>query len=232
MLLGGGVLLLIASVLVGKIVLPAIKNQGIPASLNKPFDLKSIKKRKADAVAASSVILPDASTVTEHLQNSDFEGAFEPAPPPIASQYAKITGHIAANWLDLSQFAIATVDYSQDKTFPEQGKSSQRIDIPALTTGEVIFAQPVRLTKGRTYRWTVWLRSSEPDTLVTASIRMRGSPYKYYGVTQAHVGLAWQQVQVTGKVTDSLYAYNFVLLEMKQPGVTIWVDAAHIQPVG
>jgi len=231
LLIGGGILLLIVGLIVGKIIIPSVKSQGIPASLAKPFDIKSIKKRKADAVAAASLILPDSSTVTDHLQNSDFEGPFHAAPAPIRAQRAKISGSIANGWLDLSHFSEATVAYAQEKSRPQEGQTCQRIEIRDLTVGQVIFAQPVNLAKGKTYRWTVWLRASSPDTLVTASIRMRGSPYKYYGVTQAHVGLDWQQFQVTGKITDSSYAYQFAMLEIKQPGVTVWMDSAHVEAV-
>jgi len=229
LVLGGGILLLVVGLIVGKIIIPSVKSQAIPANLAKPFDMKQIKQRKADAVAAASLILPDASTVTDHLQNSDFEGPFHAAPAPIRAQRAKISGSLANGWIDLSHFSEATVAYAQDKFRPQEGQACQRIEVKALTSGQVIFAQPVNLTKGKTYRWTLWLRASSPDTPVTASIRMRGSPYKYYGITPTRVGLDWEQVQVTGKITDTLYAYQFAMLEIKQPGVTLWVDSAHIE---
>lgn len=228
LLAGGAAIVVVLAVFLVLFVLPSLRTDVIPTSLAKPLDANRIRQQRAEAMA---IPLPAASEVTGSLRDADFEGPYHPVPAAIPGQKARIFGNIAAGWLDLSYFTDATVSYAQDTDSPQAGHTSQRIEVQNLHlgAGDVMFAQPIRLTDGQTYHASVWLRASAPGVPVLVSLRMRGKPYRYYGSAQAKVGLKWQRVDITGKVTDHIYPYSYLMLDLTQPGATVWVDSAQVR---
>ncbi len=125
--------------------------------------------------------------------NLNFEGAFV----PIASSEATITGQLAQNWVENSDWASVTVNYAANTTSPHSGKAAQRAVISQITSGNVQFAELVSLNYGQTYSASIWLRGT-PGMQLAFGIRQWLSPYAFYGYQSVTATGAWQQLSVSG----------------------------------
>jgi hypothetical protein len=150
------------------------------------------------------------------LRNSGFE-------PPYYSVGVqnKISGNIAANWMDNSAWADVTVAYSEDTNNPHSGVSSQKISVSAVPSGGAVqLMQPLCLLPGATYTLTAWLRG-DSSTKMNLVLRQYGEPYTAYAQAGVSLTSNWKQVSVTGQVNDT--GMVMALIQVVSPG-TIWVD--------
>lgn len=161
------------------------------------------------------------ATTQELLTNGGFE------PPYNAYSFTdgdtSITGNIATNWQDNSNFAATTLVYSQDTVNPHDGSSAQRADIGGATP-TLQFKQNINLVGTRTYTASIWVRCSTSAS-VTLRLRQQGSPFTSFLQTTATVGTAWQQLSLTGVVPTSAAAYFMINCTT---AASVWMDDAHL----
>jgi hypothetical protein len=170
-----------------------------------------------------------SSAALEVLQNTGFEGEYLTVVP--YDNKAALSGAIASGWQDDSSWARVTVDYSAEANNPHSGTSCQKLEIRSIIRGQsdkerdvVQLNQPLKLTKGKTYRAALWVRASE-ETDVELSLRQKEWPYKYDAAKVEHVGSDWKEISVTG--ASSVVGDTYVMLKAWKAG-TLWVDDASL----
>ncbi len=130
-----------------------------------------------------------------------------------------ISGAIAVNWYDNSDWASPTVAYSQDTQNPHGGSSSQKIDV--INPGSSVqFVQDVNVIPERTYTLSAWMRGT-PGMMIDLVIRQRPAPYTAYASQSVQLTADWTHLSATGVVHDT---GDIMLFFHTSSAGTFWVD--------
>ena len=109
---------------------------------------------------------PEAMKSANLLQGGDFEG-----------------DKLPKSWTCfLNDSTGAAARYSLDRTSPHEGNSCLRVCIthPGTIIYQIHVYQCVAIRKGKTYTFSVWLRSEEPRMIEIQAVR-QGPPWNVYG---------------------------------------------------
>ena len=156
------------------------------------------------------------------LANADFEGKFHPF-AKTSGRAAQPEGEVAEGWKDDSVGDVSVV-YARDATVANGGKVSQRIEVKK---GFAQFNQDVRLQKGRTYRFTVWLRS-QINAPAVLQVRLKGPPYAPFGQLNVGTTPEWQRYEVYARIgEDADGLLNFI----PSNPTTYWIDDVKFEDV-
>jgi len=175
------------------------------------------------------VTVYDVTPGVNLVQNPGFSGTYNPV------NYPTITGNIANGWMDNSSWSTASIQYSS--ATGRNGGLCQQINYTSggSSNGPVQFVSVLpRLSYGRLYNTSVWLKASQP-TNVAFLIREIGGNYAAK-ISDWSVPLTttWTQYNLAGQV-DNLNDGNngsyFFMIYLSTPGVTVWVDDASLTDV-
>ena len=160
----------------------------------QPFlQAEDLKKTTGDTKNSGTLI---------ELKNPGFEDPFSAVPPVGSDKKAEITGMIAEDWHDNSDWADLTVAFSKDDKEPHGGKSSQKISISRVASGAVQLTQDVDLKSGHQYEFHVWMRG-DAGAKVSLLIRQHGDPYTTYAEKDVTLTADWKEYVASGQVTDT-----------------------------
>jgi len=107
---------------------------------------------------------------------------------------------------------------------PHSGKTSQKVECTSFESGAVQFFCPMKLTAGKHYKVSLWLRAEEGVGTVGISIRQGPHPYTKYLATTFEAGEDWEQVTFEGVIAQAdKSAGLFIYFHPDGPG-TLWVD--------
>lgn len=175
-----------------------------------------------------------------HVSNFQFNRLRNPtfAPPrrSAGAEGAAISGEIAHDWDDNSEWADVAVRYAPDPTPVPGGGAGQGITIERVTSGRQQLRQGVRVVAGRSYTFTALLRGT-PGLAVEMLIRNADDPYNAHASTViTDLDGSWKRYSVTGKVGPS--GRIDLMFGADRPGsysvadVTFTTDAGKPVPLG
>lgn len=149
---------------------------------------------------------------------------FVPVVVVVTATKAKITGEVADNFLDNSDWADLTVAYAKDTTNPHGGKSAQKIAVGAITSGQVQFNHEFTIPQGNKVKVVAWLRADAPltENQMEIGFRAKEIPEKWHANSSIAVGTDWKRYEITGTTADS--DANYFILTVRKPNVTVHVD--------
>jgi hypothetical protein len=142
----------------------------------------------------------------------------EPPYKPIGTN-KPISGAIADNWYDNSDWASPTVAYSQDAQNPHGGSSSQKIEV-TNPGAAVQFVQDVNVISGHAYTLSAWVRGT-PGMTIDLIIRQRPEPYTAYASQSVQLTAGWTLISASGVVHDT---GDLMLMFRTISTGTFWVD--------
>lgn len=187
------------------------------------------ESQSPDAFRAPTPVAPTA-TPGRQFTNGGFEKPFSPARifgNPSDSK-VKLSGDLASNWEDNSNWAAATIAYTPDTNKPHSGETSQRIELKSVgKQGDgAQVCQVVPLNRGRVYRVSAWVRA-QADTNVALTLRPFDTKLRVKEASQQFpIGTAWKQISVeldardlTADATEAL-----LIVGIYTPKMTLWVD--------
>ncbi len=186
----------------------------------------------ADATPAPE---PGATTNAPLSGGVVIEGGFEEKYTPVGTgakdNKAQLSGTIAGNgaWFDNSSWSKVTAEYAPDETNPHSGKRSQRISI-APGEGQIQFAQVRPLSISKDYDVSVWVRASRRVRVILA---LRIDDTTKLKSSEAFADETWRKItfRVFRKPTKGESNLAWIILYLRDPGVTYWIDDAAIEPV-
>ncbi|WP_169793757.1 endo-1,4-beta-xylanase [Novosphingobium fuchskuhlense] len=189
----------------------ADENASIVISLNAPgricIDDVRITTRpgKPAPVAGFGPVQPGFFGI--HVSNFQFNRLRNPgfaAPTRSAgAEGAAISGEIAHDWDDNSEWADVAVRYAPDSTPVPGGGGAQAVTISRVTAGRQQMLQSVRVVPGRSYTFTALLRGT-PGLAVDMLIRNADDPYNAHALATINdLGSTWKRYTVSGKVGPS-----------------------------
>ena len=136
-----------------------------------------------------------AAQTPVRIDNSTFEGAYVAFSSP--SNGGTLSGSIAPGWQDNSSWANVTAVYRPLAGGARGGLTAQQIDVSAVVDGAVQVYQPAPVTKGRLYRFSVWLRGT-PGTHALLRVQASSAPYISYAETSFVLQDAWRRYTAEG----------------------------------
>ena len=164
-----------------------------------------------------------APTVFAEIKNAGLEAPYVSLGTQAAG--ADISGEVASGW---SARAGGPARFSREYTSTgvREGASAQRIDILKFTGKQTELTQRIALTKGESYRITIWLRASDFFT-VQLLVREAGPPYKVSWSRKVSVATEWEAHEFSGTATaDDV----FLVLALHAAG-TVWVDGVRLEKI-
>ncbi len=160
----------------------------------------------------------------DFVYNQLWNPGFEP-PFGIVGVNNPISGQIAANWHHNISNAGAGGEravFSEDKTNPHSGTSSQKIESRAGTSGtSTALIEDVALIPGATYTLSAWFRG-DPTASVSLGL-LQVNPSRTYAQTPVRLTANWQQVSVSGQVLAGDTGPSRIQITISSSG-TVWVD--------
>lgn len=146
---------------------------------------------------------------------------------PLGAQPAGVeaSGEIAHGW---SARAGGPARFSREASpgAVREGDSAQRIDLLKFTGKQTELTRRFSLTKGESYRITVWLRASDFFN-VQLSVREAGPPYKVSWTRKAALSTEWEAHEFSGVATAD---DAFLVVGLHAAG-TVWIDGVRIEPL-
>ena len=130
--------------------------------------------------------------------------------------------HRLKDWQDNSSWANVTAVYRPLAGGARGGLTAQQIDVSAVINGAVQVYQPAPVTKGRLYRFSVWLRGT-PGTHGLLRIQTSAAPYTSFADTSFVLQDAWRRYTAEGYVTDTTTA--LLIVGVRTPGTIIMDNA-------
>ena len=143
--------------------------------------------------------------------NPSFESPYN----PVSENNGQILGSVANGWIEGSSWADVNVVYSQETTNSHSGKSCQKIEVKAVTSGQVQLYQQFKLQAGTAYTASGWFRG-EPGTRAILQIQENRPPYTTLAEAYT-IPLTgeWQQITVRGYVTAAVPGLLMVAAELR-----------------
>ncbi|MGL5003702.1 MAG: hypothetical protein ACRDAM_12245, partial [Casimicrobium sp.] len=163
------------------------------------------------------------------LSNPGFEGAYAPISirPNATGDKATIDGEVANGWEDNSTWAGVTAVYSRESAGMRGGSLAQKIELSAVTSGQLQIVQSFRGSAGTRARGSVWVKGS-PGAKVGLQLRQAAPPYEGLGEASITLSDQWQELRLTTFIErndDYLFLVTF-----GTPG-TLWIDDASLSIV-
>lgn len=165
------------------------------------------------------------------IQNGDFNSNFVPArffgiaPAPQdkpIEMKARVSGEIADPWVDNSNWAEITAEYSRE--YETDGNSYQSVRLKRVKSGRLQMVQFVQLHPGETYRLTCRLRAKEPTPASLGFIPLDGGESPQHYVT---INRKWQTVEYTVTLPKAKY---LLAIGLPQEGAVVHIDDVSVQP--
>jgi Glycosyl hydrolases family 39 len=128
----------------------------------------------------------------------------------VTSASANVSGLIAPDWRDGSQFSDATVVYGS--TPGHGGGVAQRMNVTAITRGQAQVSHEVGMVAGWRYEVTAWVKGTGSIQL---ALQEGPSPYAIYGDTAVLLNGNWQQVRLTALITGTNSGNLFIAASSK-----------------
>ena len=177
---------------------------------------------KPSLIAFAFLCLISTFARAQNAQNPGFEGDYINVAPTGDTQNkgAKISGAVAKNWEDNSAWADVGVRYARETQNPHGGAACQRIEVTRVNSGAQQFVKAVKLEKGHSYLFGVWLRGTA-GKIVSLSLRQAGDPYTTYGQSIAVLSPQWKPFRVVANLSED--ADGFLMLRAAEP-LTYFVD--------
>ncbi len=128
----------------------------------------------------------------------------------MASSNPKVSGQIAADWRDGSQFSDATVVYSA--AGGRNGGTAQRMNVTAISTGQAQTSHELDMVAGWRYEVVAWVKGTGNIQL---ALQQGPAPYSLYGDTSVLLKNEWQKIRLTGLITDTNKGALFIGISSK-----------------
>jgi Glycosyl hydrolases family 39 len=117
---------------------------------------------------------------------------------PVTSASTQVSGLIAPDWRDGSQFSDATVVYSS--TGGRGGGTAQRMNVTSVTTGQAQVSHELGMVAGWRYEVTAWVKGTGN---IQVALQEGPAPYAIYGDTAVLLSNEWQPIRLTGLITGT-----------------------------
>jgi len=154
------------------------------------------------------------------LKNPGFE---EPTTGlDIMGAKSQITGELAHEWQDNSDWADLTAEYVCDPENPHSGERSQKVILSRHGSGAVQIKQNVRFEAAHQYTFSIWLRGQNGATL-SLQLRRATEPYTTHASIPVTLSEEWREFSITGVSPDD--TTGVVMIFAGEP-VTFWMDDA------
>ncbi len=174
-------------------------------------------------LALAAAALQAAASALAQIGNPGLEAPYA----PLGAQPAGIeaSGEIAHGW---SARAGGPAKFSRESSpgAVREGGSAQRIDLLKFTGKQTELTRRFSLTKGESYRITVWLRASDFFN-VQLSVREAGPPYKVSWTRKVGLSTEWEAHEFSGVATAD---DAFLVVAMHAAG-TVWIDGVKVAPM-
>jgi hypothetical protein len=146
----------------------------------------------------------------ELLENGRFEGE---------------SAGLAKGWVN-NCWGKNTVVFSPGE--PHDGKTSQKVVCQEYQTGAVQFFAPLKLTAGKHYRVSVWMRAEGGVSNVGVGLRHGPEPYTMHLSRHFELSDQWEQYSFSGVVSASDNRVGLFLWFVPDGSGTLWVDEASV----
>ncbi len=113
-----------------------------------------------------------------------------------------MTGVIAPDWRDGSQYSDTDVTYSA--TAGRGGGVAQRMNVTAVRSGQAQVAHPIDFVSGWRYEVTMWVKGSGNLSVL---FQQEPAPYAIYGDTAVQLTGEWQKIRLTGLIETTVAGY-------------------------
>ncbi len=107
---------------------------------------------------------------------------------------------------------------------PHSGKSSQQIACRSFEGGGIQFIYPLRVTAGKHYKVSLWLRAEGVVGMVNVGLYHVPAPYTRHLYTSFEPGESWQQYTLEGVSPESDEQAGLFVSLFPEASTTLWVD--------